>query len=200
MKTAKTILVIYVLIFIWSAINPTDRAVWWVEAITSLVPVIVVAVFYLKKIRLSPLAYVFLGIFPIMHVIGAHYTFAEVPFDWFSKLFGFERDMYDRVAHFAVGFYAFGIMEVLLIKNISNKRWLVATYALFAIMALAAAYEIFEWQYAVLGDPNAGLAVLGSQGDIWDAQKDMLMDTLGAVFAVFVFYVRSGFKKFQLRM
>jgi putative membrane protein len=195
MKTPKILLGIYILIFIWSAINPTDRGVWWVEAITSLIPVVLVWIAYIKGIKLSSLAYVFLSVLPIMHVIGAHYTFAEVPFDWFNNLFGFERNMYDRVAHMTVGFYALGIIEALQIKNVSNKRWFAVTYALFAIMALAGLYELFEWLYAILGDPNAGIAVLGAQGDIWDAQKDILMDTLGAVISVIVFYVREFFKK-----
>lgn len=195
MKTPKVLLVLYALVFLWSAYMPTDRAVWVVEALTSLIPVVILAILYWRKVRLSPLAYVLLSVFPIMHIIGAHYTFAEVPFGWFDRLFGFERDMYDRVAHASVGLYAFGLMEMIRMRGLSHKLWFTATYALFAIMALAAAYEIFEWQYAVLGDPNAGIAVLGSQGDVWDAQKDMLMDTLGAVFAVIVYVIYNMRRK-----
>src|SRR5574343_276123 len=167
MKTPKIVLALYFIIFIWSAINPVDKNVWYIEAITSFIPVLILFILYIKNIRLSNTAYVLMSIFPILHIIGAHYTFALVPFDWFSNLFGYERDMFDRVAHFSVGFYV------------------------FAIISLSAVYEIFEWQYAVLGDPNAGIAVLGSQGDVWDAQKDMLMDTLGAILVIIVYFFKS---------
>ncbi len=189
MKTPKILLALYGLVFIWAAINPVDRSVWLVEATTSFIPVLILIILYRKGVRLSNFAYVLMAIFPIMHAFGAHYTFAEVPFGWFDRLFGFQRDMYDRVAHFAVGFYAFGIIDIIKLKKTSKSIFLTVTYALFAIMALAAAYEIFEWMYAVSSDPTSGLAVLGSQGDVWDTQKDMLMDTLGAVTGIIAYMV-----------
>ena len=70
----------------------------------------------------------------------------------------------------------------------TTKKWVLFLLPLFAIMATAGAYEVFEWGYAVLGDPQAGIEVLGSQGDVWDAQKDILADTLGALFALFIFF------------
>lgn len=189
MKTPKICLALYLIVLIWSGIAPVDRGVWVVEALTSLVPVIILAILYWRKLYLSPLGYILAAVFPIMHAIGAHYTFAEVPFAWFNNLFGFERNMYDRVAHATVGLYALPIVEFALRRKVSSSVLFVASYALFAIMALAAAYELFEWQYAVLGDPAAGIAVLGAQGDIWDAQKDMLMDTLGAVIGIVIFFI-----------
>jgi putative membrane protein len=101
--------------------------------------------------------------------------------------------MYDRVAHATVGLYSFAIMELLLNYKMVNKKWIAYTYAIFFIMALAMSYELFEWQYAVSVNPTAGIEVLGSQGDIWDAQKDMLMDTLGALagFLLFIFTKRK---------
>lgn len=192
MKTSKlpfVLLAIYAVIFTWSAIHPVDHGVWVAEAITSFVPVGLLLVLYGKKIRLSNLAYFLMAVFPVMHIIGAHYTFANVPFDWFNHLFGFTRNMYDRVAHFTVGFYAFGIAEVLYLRGLVKTKALAWSYALFCIMAIAAAYEIFEWRYAVSADPTAGIAVLGAQGDVWDAQKDMLMDTIGAAIGVILFMI-----------
>jgi putative membrane protein len=179
-----TLLLLYILVFIWSGIKPYDIAVWKVEAFTSFVPVLILIILYIKKVRLSPLAYIMMALFPIMHIIGAHYTFSNVPFDWFNELFGFERNMYDRIAHATVGFYAIGIIEMIIICKAMKSRALVFSYALFAIISLAGVYELFEWWYAMISDPTAGIAVLGAQGDIWDAQKDILMDTLGAVFAI----------------
>lgn len=183
----QVLLALYVLLFLWSGIHPLDRGVWLAEALTSLIPVLVLVFLYIKKIRVSALAYVLMAVFPLLHIIGAHYTFAEVPFDWFNNTFGFSRNMYDRVAHMSVGLYSLGIAELLYVRGLVKSKTLAWSYGLFAIMAIAAAYEIFEWQYAIMADPSAGIAILGSQGDIWDAQKDMLMDTIGGVIGALVF-------------
>ncbi len=189
--TPTFLLIIYLLVFIWSAISPVDRTVWYVEAATSFIPVLIMFVMYVKKIRFSNLAYVLGTVLPVMHVIGAHYTFAGVPFDWFNDLIGSDRNMYDRVAHASVGLYSFFFVEGLIKYNLVTKKWVAYSYAIFFIMALAGAYELFEWWYAVSVDPEAGIEILGSQGDIWDAQKDMLMDTLGALFGVVVYWIRT---------
>ncbi|MBP6884214.1 MAG: DUF2238 domain-containing protein [Candidatus Pacebacteria bacterium] len=181
------LLTIYVVLFIWSGINPFDKGVWFAEALTSLVPVLILFIMYIRGTRVSALAYILMAVFPVMHIIGSHYTFANVPFDWFNDLFGFTRNMYDRVAHMSVGFYSLGIAEILYMKGLVKTRAIAWSYGLFVIMAIAGAYEIFEWQYAVLSDPSAGIAILGAQGDIWDAQKDILMDTIGAVFGAILF-------------
>lgn len=177
------LLLAYVIEFIVLAINPVDRAVWLTENFTVLPIVAVIAALYMKNIRFSSLSYIFMSILIYLHTIGGHYTFALVPFDWFNDLFGFERNMYDRFAHAMVGLYAYPIIEELIKYRVVNRKWFAYLSAIAVIMAVAAGYELFEWRYAVNADPTAGLAVLGSQGDIWDAQKDMLMDTSGALFA-----------------
>ena len=75
-----------------------------------------------------------------------------------------------------------------MIRRLVRSRWIVSLFPIFAIAAVAGLYEIFEWQYALYSDPKAGLAVLGSQGDIWDAQKDILADTLGATLVIILFF------------
>ena len=169
--------------------------VWIVEALTSLIPIIILWVLYIKKIRFSNLAYLLMAIFPMMHIIGSHYTFAEVPFDWFNNLFWFTRNMYDRVAHFTVGLYTLGIAEWLYNNWLVKNKFLAWSYGVFTIMAIAGMYEVFEWQYAVTVDPEAGIAVLGSQWDIRDAQKDILMDTLGAILGAIIFVFTVHKKK-----
>jgi hypothetical protein len=129
----------------------------------------------------------------ILHTIGGHYTFELVPFENINQLFGWERNMYDRIAHFMIGVYAFPIMEYLWRSKAIQQKWLLYTFGICSILAIAGAYEIFEWRFAIIADPKAGLAVLGSQGDIRDAQKDMLMDTLGAILAIFLFIIREIF-------
>ena len=183
----------YVALFIWGAINPFDRATWWAENIPIVLLVTSIVVLYLRGVRFSPLAYVLMAFLPYWHTVGGHYTFERVPFDWFDRMFGFQRNMFDRIGHFSVGFYAFGILEYLLSRR-AMSRTLACLFAVFAIAFVAMSYELLEWIYAAYGgNAQAGANFLGSQGDVWDAQKDMLMDTLGGITSVILFLVlRSG--------
>ena len=177
----------YLALFAWAAIDPYDRATWWAENIPIMILVAVIVVLWFRGVRFSPLAYVLMAVLPYVHTVGGHYTFERVPFGWFSRTFGFERNMYDRIGHFSVGFYAFPILELLMARR-AMSRTLAIQFAIFTIAFVAMAYELIEWGYAAYGgNAEAGANFLGSQGDIWDAQKDMLMDTLGAVAATGLF-------------
>lgn len=179
----------YVAVFIWGAINPYDRATWWAENIPIVLVVTALVVLYACGVRFSPLAYLLMAVLPYWHTVGGHYTFERVPFGWFDRAFGFERNMFDRIGHFSVGFYAFAILEYLLERK-AMSRPLAALFAVFAIAFVAMSYELIEWVYAVYGgNAEAGANFLGSQGDVWDAQKDMFMDTLGALVSVLLFFV-----------
>ena len=177
----------YIALFVWGAINPYDRTTWWVENVPIVGVVATLVVLYVRGVRFSPLAYLLMAVLPYWHTVGGHYTFERVPFGWFNRAFGFERNMYDRIGHFSVGFFAFGILEYLVGRQVMSRR-LACLFAVFAIAFVAMSYELIEWGYAAYGgNAEAGAAFLGSQGDVWDAQKDMLMDTLGAVAAVLLF-------------
>ncbi len=189
------LLAIYVIEFIIAGIHPFSRDVWYAENGPIFILVAFIVFLYFKNIRFSNTAYAFMFVLPFLHTIGGHYTFEKVPFDWFGNLFGFERNMFDRVAHFTVGFYALPIMEYLLSRNLVAKKWIASTYAIFTISFVAVLYEWIEWIYAEIWGGDAGAAFLGSQGDIWDAQKDMLMDVSGAVFVVILYFVLRKFRK-----
>jgi putative membrane protein len=179
---------LYCIEFIVLAVNPYDRAVWFTENFT-IIPIVAILIsLYLAGIKFSNTAYVLMSVLIFMHTYGGHYTFALAPFDWFNHMFGFERNMYDRVAHMTVGFYAYPMIEALITYKVVNQKWFAYFAAFMIIPAIACFYEIFEWRYAVSSDPTAGLAVLGSQGDIWDAQKDMLMDTIGGAIGTVLFF------------
>ncbi len=178
-KSLSLMSLLYAVIFVFSAIDPSSRAVWIAEIIPAMLILSLVWLVSLKQ-TLSTTSYILFFIWLTLHTIGAKYTFAEVPFDWFNSLIGSERNNFDRVAHFSIGLYAYPIAE-LLIRKQKAKPWLASSYALFCIMSIAAGYEIVEWWYAALAGGDEGIAFLGSQGDIWDAQKDMLCDTLGAL-------------------
>lgn len=189
-KTFLTWLVtVYVVLFTVCAINPIDRTTWFAENLTVWIILAVILGLYWRGIRFSRLAYGLMFMLIYLHTIGGHYTFALVPFDWVSDLFGFERNHYDRMAHFTVGFYAFAIAEWLWNKKLVANRFLLFTYPVFVIATIAMSYELVEWYYAVQSNAADAMAYLGSQGDIWDAQKDMLADTLGAIVATTFFFV-----------
>ena len=171
--------------FVLLAIEPVSRTVWLAEVVPVVVIFLALVITY-RRFRFSNTAYALMAFWLFWHTIGGHYTFAGVPFDWFNGLIGAERNHFDRIAHFAVGFYAFPAAEWMLRKG--HCRYVPANFfALLLVMGVAAGYEIIEWWYAVLEGGDAGIEFLGSQGDVWDAQKDMLADTLGALFALLVF-------------
>jgi len=173
-------------VFIWSGINPHDRSVWIVE-MTSVLAVFFALAFTYPKFQFSNTAYFIVSLWLIMHAVGARYTFELVPFGCVTELFGFERNHYDRVAHFVVGLNSFAVAEFMLRRGcVSSAKCAAFTGVLF-IMAMANAWELIEWGYAQLDGGTTGAAFLGSQGDVWDAQKDMLADTLGALCAVPLF-------------
>lgn len=181
--------------FLILAINPIDRATWFVENTTVLIIVGVILGLYFRGVRFSKTAYALAFVLIYLHTIGGHYTFALVPFNWVTDLFGFSRNHFDRVAHFSVGFYAFGIAEWLWSRRLVNNKFILFTYPVFVIATVAMAYELIEWIYAAVANPEAGIAYLGSQGDVWDAQKDMLADTLGALFVTSFFFLQRNLWK-----
>ena len=177
----------YVIFFIVLGINPVSREVW----IAEMIPVVIifgVLVLTFKKFRFSNIAYVLMSVWIFLHTVGGHYTFANVPFAWMNDFLGSERNHFDRIAHFSIGFFAFAMAEWLLRRKYCSFK-LAVVFSLLFIMGVAAGYEIIEWWYAAIEGGDAGMEFLGSQGDIWDAQKDMLSDTLGAITALMVFYV-----------
>ena len=184
---------IYVVFFIALGISPVSREVWVAE-ITPVVIIFTLLVSTFSAFRFSNTAYALLSIWIFWHTVGGHYTFANVPFGWVSDILGSERNHFDRIGHFVIGFYAFAMAEWLLRKKLCDLK-LALIFSLFFIMSVAAAYEIIEWWYAVLEGGEAGVEFLGSQGDIWDAQKDMLSDTLGAIASLMLFCVIRPDKK-----
>lgn len=178
--------IIFSVFFALLAISPASREVWLAE----IIPVVIIFALFVityQRFQFSNLAYALVAFWLFWHTIGGHYTFANVPFGFITDLLGAERNHFDRIGHFSVGFYAYAMMEWLLRQKHCGYK-LAAFFSVFFIMSVAAGYEIIEWWYAAIEGGDAGIEFLGSQGDIWDAQKDMLSDTLGALFAVGLYY------------
>ncbi len=198
-KLPYFLLFVYVVFCGVLAIEPYNRDVWWVENLPIMSIVLVLVLTY-RWYRFSNIAYVLMSIFIFIHTWGGYFTFERVPFDWVTNFFGFERNHYDRMGHFAVGFYAYAIAELLLKKRMVNTRWVLYLFPLFAVLSVAGLYEVVEWLYADYFNESAGPAFLGTQGDVWDAQKDIALDGLGGVVSMVLFYIVYWRKTRELRL
>lgn len=185
-KLFNSLFTIYIVEFLILAINPSDRMNWFVENLT-VVLIVIWLYFVNKKFKFSNTASIMVFILVYLHTIWWHYSFANVPFDFITNLFWFERNHFDRIAHFTVWFYAYPFAEILYNHYKIRHKFILLLFPLFFIISVAAIYEIIEWIYAALANPEAWIAFLWSQWDIWDAQKDMLSDTLWAVFAIILY-------------
>lgn len=167
------------LILAWT---PYNRTVWLAEGLTAWIPLLLLIVLYRRGIRFSAMAYTCVALWFFLHTVGGYYTFERVPvMAYAADIMGWERNHYDRICHFLVGSMAYPLLEYLETRRRVCGRSTAVILVVLSIFGIAAIFELVEWQYAVWSDPEAGTAFLGSQGDIWDAQKDMLADGLGAI-------------------
>ncbi|WP_342447872.1 DUF2238 domain-containing protein [Methylotenera oryzisoli] len=169
--------------FVWSAIDPVDRLTWALEVapVVIVLPILVVTYRYFV---FTPLVYVLILIHALILMVGGHYTYAEVPwFNWLRDAYELSRNYYDRLGHFAQGFVpAMVAREILLKKSpLVPGRWLFFIVSCICL-SISAVYEFIEWWVAAY-EGGAADAFLGTQGDIWDTQWDMLMALVGAVTA-----------------
>ncbi len=181
MKKYIFLIILFISTFILSAINPKDYFTWILEVFPAVIGFILL-IFTFKKFQFTYLTYVFILIHCIILFVGGHYTYAEVPlFDWIKDIFHQDRNNYDKIGHFAQGFVpAMITREILIRKNIvSSNNWL-SVFTVSICMSISVLYEFLEWGVA-LGTGESADAFLGSQGDVWDTQADMLYATIGAI-------------------
>ena len=176
------------LVVLWciTAINPLYPRDWLLENIlVFLYGGLLIATY--RYFRFSNLSYALFTVFLSLHMIGAHYTYAETPFGfWLQDWFGFTRNHYDRIVHFSFGLLiVYPFREILLRKSGVNNRW--AHYlAASTVLAFSGFYEILEAIAAMVVSPELGSAFLGTQGDEWDAQKDSMLAFVGAIIGMLV--------------
>lgn len=163
-----------------SGLAPYDRHTWWLEIfpIVIAVPILVATA---RRFPLTPLVYTLLAIHAVILMVGGHYTYARVPLGfWMQDLFGFARNHYDRLGHFAQGFIPALLAREILLRTspLRPGRWLFFLVTA-TCLAISACYEFVEWWTAVAGGDSA-TAFLGTQGDVWDTQWDMFCALVGA--------------------
>ncbi|MDP9195499.1 MAG: DUF2238 domain-containing protein [Pseudomonadota bacterium] len=169
----------------WSGINPRDRFTWWLEIAPVLVALPVLVLTF-RTFRLTDLLYGLLAAHMIILIVGGHYTYAEVPlFNWLRDVLHGSRNSYDGVGHFAQGFVPAILVRELLLRTspLRPGKWLFAI-VVFSCLGISAAYELVEWAVAVVTGGDGAADFLGTQGDIWDTQKDMALAGLGAILAL----------------
>jgi putative membrane protein len=179
----QVIAAVFVVAWIILAIKPVDRKDWFLENLLVFVAVPIL-VFTYRRFQFSRTSYFLIAAFMILHEVGAHYTYAKVPLGyWLKEVFNLERNHYDRLIHCGFGLLlTYSFFEIL--RRVANIRgaW---TYllALAVIISASNLFEIIEAIIAIIVSPELGTEYLGTQGDIWDAQKDMAAASVGAVCA-----------------
>jgi putative membrane protein len=191
----RTPLVLALLFGVWwvaLAIEPSERSTWVLENALSVAAVAALIALY-RRLPFSRVSYTLIFLFLCLHTLGAHYTYSEVPYDaWFQGLLGrglndfvgWERNHFDRVVHFAYGLLlAYPVREVFL--RVADVRGFWGYFLpLDLTMSTSMLYELIEWLAVVVFGGDVGQAYLGTQGDVWDAHKDMALASLGALLAM----------------
>jgi putative membrane protein len=181
MKPIHSFILLFFLGLIVSSIQPKEYFTWFLEVVPALIGFVILDITY-KKFTFTNFTYFFILIHCYILFLGGHYTYAEVPlFDWIKETFHQSRNNYDKVGHFAQGFVPALIIRELFIRKkvIANESFF--NFIIVAIcLAISAVYEWIEW-WVSLATGEGGDAFLGTQGDIWDTQSDMLTATIGAI-------------------
>jgi len=192
LRYPPALLGVFIVIWFALAIRPWYRQDWLLENVIVFVA-LPLFVLTFRRLRFSNLAYTALFVFLVLHEIGAHYTYSEVPYDrWFesllgrslSELVGWERNHYDRLIHFLYGFLIFRLAwELQLARAPASGIWRYLMPATF-MLSHSVIYELVEWAAALIFGGELGMAYLGTQGDVWDAQKDVALAAAGTLSAL----------------
>ncbi len=193
--------VVYLIFWILIAINAKYFDGWKSENFLVL-PFLIIIYFLHRWFKFSKLSYSLIFLFMVLHVVGSHYTYSEVPLGfWMQNFFNLTRNHYDRIVHFAFGLlWAYPIREISM--RIGNLKGFWAVWIpIEFVLALSCVFELIEWAFAVIFGGDLGIAYLGTQGDVWDAQKDMALAGLGSILtmiitsSILLYYNATGFAK-----
>ena len=188
----KILIILFLIEFVVLAISPHDRKDWALENFLVLIFVTALLTSY-RNFPLSKISYGLIFVFLCLHEVGAHYTYAEVPYDVFlQSVFGFslneamgwQRNHFDRLVHFSYGLLLAYPMREMYCRIANARGFWGYFFPLDLVMAASMMFELFEWGAAEMFGGDLGVAYLGTQGDIWDAHKDMLLASTGAFLAM----------------
>ena len=176
-------LAVFLIVLVWSGIRPKDYLTWLLEVSPAVIGLAVLAATR-RTFPLTTLTYQLILVHSVILMVGGHYTYAEVPIGhWVKEALGQDRNHYDRLGHFAQGFVpAILAREILVRREVVRGRAWLFTIVVSICLAFSALYELIEWTVAALTG-TAAEAFLGTQGDVWDTQKDMALALIGAFLA-----------------
>ncbi|WP_055443450.1 DUF2238 domain-containing protein [Lacinutrix himadriensis] len=178
-----------------SLIGTTDVKNWFIENTLTVIALLFLMLTY-AKYRFSNYSYFLICIFLCLHVYGSKYTYAQNLFGyWLQEVFHSSRNHYDRLVHFSFGFLLYYPLQECLSNWIKISKKVALRFPILIILSASALYEIIEWLVADVFFVEQGISYLGTQGDIWDAQKDMAIAFLGVVFASVGYSIYSVLKK-----
>jgi len=193
-----TFISVFMILWVNTLIGTTDINNWMLEnTLTVLFLLFLIATF--KKYQFSDLTYLLICIYLCLHVYGAKYTYAENPFGyWLKDYFNSSRNHYDRIVHFSFGFLLAYPMRELFLKWLKYPKLVSWILPIEITLSVSAFYELIEWAVADVFFTAQGDAYLGTQGDIWDAQKDIFLAISGAIIATtIVSIVKKIFKVYD---
>jgi putative membrane protein len=201
-KYPLILLAIYTTVWIALAIAPLDRHDWLLENVLVVIAAPLIFIHY-RKHPFTNRTYTLLWLFMLLHAIGAHYTYAKVPYDdWMQTLTGHRlndllhvhRNHFDRLVHFLYGALLFPVFWELFTPHINGSRALRFLLVIAFITSHAGIYEVIEWAAAAFFGGDLGVAYLGTQGDEWDAQKDMALAICGTLLTALFMALGMGFR------
>lgn len=195
-RIAAGLVLLYGVFWIWLAIEPVNRHDWFLENLLALGLVAVLVLTY-RRFAFSLLSYYLILAFLLLHAIGAHYTYSEVPFGfWLKDMWGLSRNPFDRIVHFAYGLLLVYPLRELLVRRAGVQGGWSYFMPASGILAQSGFFEVIEAIVAMIVSPELGSMYLGTQGDEWDAQKDMAAALAGAVLTMALtagLHKRQGF-------
>lgn len=171
----------YGVVWLAAAIAPFGRYEWLLENVLIFAAVALMVAIY-RRFPLSNLSYTMIALFMVFHTYGSNYTYANTPLGfWISDIFGADRNHYDRIVHFLFGVMLYWPFREVAERSIAAPARWVGTVGLMFVVSLSAIYEAIEWLAAIIVSPEAALAFLGTQGDVFDAQKDHVLAIAGGM-------------------
>ncbi len=185
----KIFLALFFICWALTFINTPNRKNWFTENVLTTIFICSIVLTY-KKFKFSDLSYTLFFVYILLHIYGAEYTYAENPFGyWLKDALHLNRNYYDRIVHFSFGFMLAYPMRDYFKNYMQWPDWVCWVLPVEITMSFSAAYELIEWLVADVFYPEEGAAYLGSQGDIWDAQKDMGIAFAGAIICMVLFRI-----------
>ncbi|MEM5565065.1 DUF2238 domain-containing protein [Psychroserpens sp. AS72] len=188
---------LFLLVWINTLIGTTDINNWLIENTLTVIALLFLILTY-SKYRFNNISYVLICVFLCLHVYGSKYTYAENLFGyWLEDVFHSTRNHYDRLVHFSFGLLLYYPLQECFSKWIKIPKNLALKLPVLIILSTSALYEIIEWLVADVFFVEEGISYLGTQGDVWDSQKDMAVAFLGVILAALIYHGYFSIKKTQ---